>query len=100
MVKYMNTLIEQGLGVDNSTLRVCLAACDAVWCGATHLQRNVVDQVSPTQSPYAQLKGQHLSVRVHHPNSKSQTEAWESIIPTQEATPKSRSPSPQLKKPL
>ena len=36
MVKYMNTLIEQGLGVDSKTLRVCLAACDAVWCSATH----------------------------------------------------------------
>ena len=38
MVKYMNALIEQGLGVDSRTVRVCLAACDAVWCSATHQQ--------------------------------------------------------------
>ena len=36
VVKYMNTLIEQGLRVESRTLRVCLAACDAVWCSATH----------------------------------------------------------------
>ena len=40
-MKYMNILIEQGLGVDSRTLRVCLAACDAVLCSATHQQRNV-----------------------------------------------------------
>ena len=39
-MKYINTLIEQGFGVDNRTLRVCLAACEAVWCSATHQQRN------------------------------------------------------------
>ena len=40
MVTYMNTLIEQGLGVDSRTVRVCLATCDAVWYSATHQQRN------------------------------------------------------------
>ena len=30
MVKYMNTLIEQGLAVHSRPLRVCLVACDAV----------------------------------------------------------------------
>ena len=39
-VKYLNILIDQGRGVDNRTLRVCLAACDAVRCNATHEQRN------------------------------------------------------------
>ena len=40
VVTYMNTLIEQGLGVDSRTLRVCLAACEAVWYSAAHQQRN------------------------------------------------------------
>ena len=40
MPKFMNTMIEQGVGVDSRALRVCLAACDAVWCSATHQQRN------------------------------------------------------------
>ena len=40
LVKYMITLIEQSLGVDSKTLRVCQVACGAVWCSATHHQRN------------------------------------------------------------
>ena len=32
VVKYMNTLIEQGLGVDSRPLRVRVAAGDTVWC--------------------------------------------------------------------
>ena len=43
MVKYMNTLIEQGLGVESRTLRVCPEACDAVWCSATHQHRILTD---------------------------------------------------------
>ena len=34
---------------------------------------------------------------VHHPNSRGHAKAWESITPTQGATPKLGSPSPQLK---
>ena len=40
----------------------------------------------PGASP--QLKGPHRSVGVHDPNSRGHTEAWESITPTQGATPK------------
>ena len=40
MVKYANTLIEQGLVVDSVMLHLCLAACDPVRCSATHQQRN------------------------------------------------------------
>ena len=37
-VKYINTLIEQGLGVDGRTLRVCVVECEAAWYTATHQQ--------------------------------------------------------------
>ena len=36
---------------------------------------------------------------VRHPESRSHTKAWESITPTQRATPKRGSPSPQLQGP-
>ena len=42
---------------------------------------------------------QNCAHRVHHPNSRGHTEAWESISPTQGATPKLGSPYPQLKGP-
>ena len=41
-VKYMKTLIEQGSGVDNRTLRVCLLACDVVWYSATRQKQNAM----------------------------------------------------------
>ena len=62
--------------------------------------------------PSPELKGPHQSVgihhpnmrshtkaAVHHPNSRGHTKAWESITPTQGATPKCGGPSPQLKGP-
>ena len=41
--------------------------------------------------------GQSVGVRI--PNSRGHTEAWGSVSPTQGATPKHRSPYPQLKGP-
>ena len=48
------------------------------------------------QNVSPQLKGPHRSVGVRHPNARGHTEAWESVTPTQGATPKRGSPSPQL----
>ena len=43
--------------------------------------------------------GHAKSVGARIPNSKGRTEVWESVTPTQGATPKRGSPSPQLKGP-
>ena len=39
-MKYMDTLIEQGVGVESTSLRVCRAACGVVCCSATDEQQN------------------------------------------------------------
>ena len=46
-----------------------------------------------------QLKGPHQSVGVQHINSRGHANAWKSTTSTQRATPKHRSPYPQLKRP-
>ena len=47
----------------------------------------------------SQVNGRRQSVAVHHPTSRGHAKACESIIPTQRATPKCWSPSPQFDKP-
>ena len=48
--------------------------------------------MSPIEEP-------HYNLGVCHPNSNGHTEAWESITPIQGATPKQRSPLPQMEGP-
>ena len=50
-------------------------------------------------SPDPQLKGPHQSRGVCIPKSRGHITAWESLFPTQGATPKEGSPYPQLKGP-
>ena len=63
-------------------------------------QRQARGENQKCGSLYPQLEGPHQSVGVHIPNSRGHTKVWESVSPTQGATPKRGTPYPQLKGPL